>query len=388
MNNFRFFINILSHFIDIFIIFIFIKPKNFLIKDQSRNKIVGIIKIDGLGDYIIWKNAIQSLIKFYKDNDFKVVGIFESSSAELANIDEDFDEIIPINKFKFYSIFYRLRLFKMISQKGMSEIISITFSNIIGSPHNSISYASNAKKISTISQYVSNNLFIGALRKVSNAIVFNNIIEVDTSNSIHEYVRSKNFIESLKIPLKVKNQNDFLNTDDLPSIINTYKNYILIVSDASSEEKCWPINKYLELSIELIRLNFNVVWAGQQNFTKDQEAILKNNNIINLTKKTTIREFVSIIKTSDLLVCNDSFPIHVAAFCGIRSICIYWGGVYRRFLPYPENSDRNIRNPEIQPSEFFFEGNLQNKEKIGNEVIANIAVSDILNLVISKNTNL
>lgn len=389
MKNLKFLKNIFSQYIDIFIIFLFIKLKNLSI-NNNRKKILAIIKIDGLGDYVIWKNAIQSIIKYYKDNDFSIIGIFESSSAELASIDEDFDQIIPIDNVRYTSIFYRIKLFKTISQLGIYEIMSITFSNIIGSPHNSISYASNATKIATISQYFSNNRLIGALRKVSNTIVFNNTIEVDTSKSLHEYSRSKKFLQSLEIPFIEINQRDFFDKNHLPSLINLDKNYILIVSDASSAEKCWPTEKYLELSIALTKLDFNIVWAGQENFSEDQEILLEKNNIINLTNKTTIKEFISLVKKSDLLICNDSFPVHVAAFVGVRSICIYWGGIYGRFLPYPEDLGSNIQNPQILPSKVFFEDKfyIYKNKPIKNEIINNVTVSNVLDLITFNQKNI
>jgi hypothetical protein len=82
--------------------------------------------------------------------------------------------------------------------------------------------------------------------------------------------------------------------------------------------------------------------------------------------------------------------VHVAAFVGVRSICIYWGGIYGRFLPYPEDLGSNIQNPQILPSKVFFEDKfyIYKNKPIKNEIINNVTVSNVLDLITFNQKNI
>jgi ADP-heptose:LPS heptosyltransferase len=55
-----------------------------------------------------------------------------------------------------------------------------------------------------------------------------------------------------------------------------------------------------------------------------------------LAGKTSLPEFVEVIRQARLLISNETSAVHIAAAVKTPSVCILGGGHFGRFLPYPE----------------------------------------------------
>ena len=129
------------------------------------------------------------------------------------------------------------------------------------------------------------------------------------------------------------------------STINEYNlhnfNYIVIVPGASYPTKMWPKEYFKEL-VEKISFNKNInrkvilVGLGEE----DEEAaefITKGNEFscINLVGKLDLQETATILKYSDLVISNDSGPLHLAE-CFKKKIIAIFGCTTEElgFFPY------------------------------------------------------
>lgn len=57
-------------------------------------------------------------------------------------------------------------------------------------------------------------------------------------------------------------------------------------------------------------------------------------HILGLTGKTTLRQMAAILKVSDLLVCVDSGPMHIAASLDVPLVTLFGPGDPVRFAPF------------------------------------------------------
>jgi len=61
-----------------------------------------------------------------------------------------------------------------------------------------------------------------------------------------------------------------------------------------------------------------------------------NSKLILLRIGKSLLEYIEIIRNAEVLIGNNSSSVHIASFVKTKSICIYGGQLYGRFLPYPE----------------------------------------------------
>ena len=74
---------------------------------------------------------------------------------------------------------------------------------------------------------------------------------------------------------------------------------------------------------------------------------ISNNKLIDYTGKTTILDFIEIIRLSKFVVGNDSASIHIAYSLKIKSFSLSGGNNFKRFVPYSYNNDFSYKPKTI-----------------------------------------
>lgn len=108
---------------------------------------------------------------------------------------------------------------------------------------------------------------------------------------------------------------------------NAGKKIITICPGARWTTKCWPVEHYARLAAMLCQKhNCYVVVCGTGGDFKAGEFIREAadpERVLNLCGKTNIKQLCGIIKNSDLLISNDSGPMHIAAAFNTQLIAIF-----------------------------------------------------------------
>jgi len=95
---------------------------------------------------------------------------------------------------------------------------------------------------------------------------------------------------------------------------------VLIHAQASCPSRLWPQDYYNRLVEDIIDIyKAKIIYVG---IIKDKN-IKESENIINMTGRTSISQLASMIKHSDLLISNDSGPVHIAVALGRPVISIF-----------------------------------------------------------------
>ncbi len=131
----------------------------------------------------------------------------------------------------------------------------------------------------------------------------------------------------------------------LPNINKT----IAIAPGSVWETKKYPTNYYIEIINYLILKSYNVILLGGINDAQLCQVIEKEvkDNILNLTGKLSITESIAIISKSDLIICNDSAPTHMAMCADAKVLTIYCSTVPEfGFYPY-NNASQYISYDEL-----------------------------------------
>lgn len=102
--------------------------------------------------------------------------------------------------------------------------------------------------------------------------------------------------------------------------------------------KNWPVSKFAELakllSSEIKDLALLVVGGNGDYSVGEEIAAAAPDNVTNLCGKTSIPESIAMLGKCDLLIANDTGPVHMAAAAGTRCLVIFgptrpdWTGPY------------------------------------------------------------
>ena len=113
--------------------------------------------------------------------------------------------------------------------------------------------------------------------------------------------------------------------------------YCVIVPGASWAPKTWPAENFAMIAQKIqVRHGVKVVLLGtaSEQVICQQVAAVCGGDVLEIAGKTSLNQFVELIRHAALVISNDSSSGHIAAATGTRAVCILGGGHYGRFLPY------------------------------------------------------
>lgn len=296
---------------------------------------VAVVRVDAIGDFILWLPAAQGLRQALPGARITLIG--NVAWAELARGLPYWDEVIAINTkwFAFAKLLYRWKMVSLIASKGFEVAVQPTFSRII-STGDSLVRAINSPERIGISGDMS-NLSIDETSCANNwytklyPIGDQNIQELEKNRLAMKTMFSVQIQKALpKLDLLDVNQSE---------LVDPLSPYVVIAPGASWEGKRWSIQNYSAMAKFIVnQLQLQVVVCGSKE-EFELGAIIQNEvpSIVNLAGKTSLKEMGAVLQSAKLVIGNDSSAIHIANAVQTQSICVLGGGHFGRFLPYPED---------------------------------------------------
>ncbi|GJL50717.1 MAG: lipopolysaccharide heptosyltransferase I [Nitrospirales bacterium] len=102
---------------------------------------------------------------------------------------------------------------------------------------------------------------------------------------------------------------------------------LIAIAPLSREEiKNWPLDCYVELAIKLSRWpNYKIVVLGSQSqqWIMEKFSQVTKAKCLDMVGKLRLRQLGSLLRQTDLLIANDSAPIHLAVAVGVPVIGLY-----------------------------------------------------------------
>lgn len=358
------------------------------LNDKSKN--ILIVKLDAIGDYVLFRNFIEIIKKDRKFKNYKLTYVGNQSVRSISEwLDGRFiDRYIWIDYKKI--IRNPLYLHKIISSiKNHYEFaIQPTYSRTLTGDY--LIKRSTAKyKIGFLGDC---NNILSAVKNVSDHW-YSSLIKIDDT-TIFEFDKNKKLFEHIinkKIPL----QSPQIKKNELQNIgiQNNFKNingYIVIFPGASMNYKMWSIENYAKI-VKYIseKYNVSIVICGSKREIVLANKIInitKNKNVFDLTGKTNLRELTHVLANAKLLITNDTSAAHIGPAVDINVIALSQMSHYGRFLPYPAHYPNSNKVICIIPNKFSELSNhyLQEKFKNGSDADINLINYE----EVKKNVNL
>jgi ADP-heptose:LPS heptosyltransferase len=298
---------------------------------RNRRPSLLLVRIDLIGDFILWLDSAQAYKKLYPKH--KITLAVNSACIELAQTLPYWDEVISIDVSRLRSNeLYRLTVLTKLRIACFSLALQPTYSREwVGdmmiratAAKQRIGYFGDLNNIQEHCKTLADRWYTHLIANSTTATMELNInAHFVRELGAHEFLSSVSLIEST--PSRLFN-------------LQVDRGYLVVAPGASWQPKMWPINHFAELLQRLSkRFDLQIVLCGgpsDQALCRQLEALVSNHQVINLAGQTTLLELIEIIRSAKLLVTNDSAPVHISAATQTPSVCLLGGGHYGRFLPY------------------------------------------------------
>jgi ADP-heptose:LPS heptosyltransferase len=119
--------------------------------------------------------------------------------------------------------------------------------------------------------------------------------------------------------------------------VKSNRRRVAIHPGASQAAKQWPVDSFAQVARQLTKQDIEIVLIGGRSDQKLGEAFGNDDHTINQIGKTSVQELAAVLADCDLLISNDSGPMHVAAAVGTKVIAITTGSALgSETAPYGE----------------------------------------------------
>lgn len=306
-------------------------------RKQGQKKKILVIRLDAIGDFILWLDAAKGLRSFYPADNYEITLLGNHIWTSLAMELPHFDRVWPlIRKNYLLNPMYCINMLGKVRRDGFDLVISPAYSRefkfcdiiakVSGAPER-IGSQSDDDRIRRWQKRIGNRFYTRLIPAREEPLM-----ELERNAEFLRELGAKNFragLPELPVPRGVP---DGLNTQD----------YFVIFPGASSIMKQWPPGHFMELAGKIhATTGWTCVICGG---TKEQPLdgiLLKNsdNYIENWVGRTSLQELIAVIAGAHLVITNDTSAVHIAAAVSTPVVCVLGGGHFGRFLPYRLEAD-------------------------------------------------
>ena len=356
---------------------------------EIKPKSILLIRLDAIGDYVLFRNFIKVLKEGEKYKDYKITLLGNSAWKSLSEeLDCEYvNEFIWLDRNKFSKdLIYRYKKLKEITACGYEVVLSPVYSR-------EFFYAD------AIVRLIYANEKIGSIGDTSNISAWQKNISYgyytklvpEKDELMFEFSRSKEFFENLlHVRLDIKKPHIDLKPKKLP--FKLPQKYAILFIGASSSFRKWNIERFARVGEYLKEKHgYEIVLCGAPSDSEDATKF-KNNfmgEYIDLVGKTSLVDLLYVIYNGNIIIANETSAPHFAVALEMANIFVISNGNhYGRFTPYPKDVSENyhvIYHPKIEK---YLEGyeKLSNKYGYGSSLdINDISVERVIHTIHSGN---
>lgn len=343
---------------------------------KNQHKKIGLVlRVDEIGDYILWRKFISPILNSKKLENYEVHFVGNQSWKTLFELEfkDEFQKIIWLDKAKFKkNMIYRFSFLRKIAKEKYSIVINPTYSRAKRVDDSIVKAAGASANFG----FVRNNENYLPYEQNFDKELYQHLYEVKNKHSF-EFNKNKEFTEwfcenHLAIS-KINFKKDRLissKNKNLPS------KYFIVFPGSRSSARIWSTSNFIEVSnyiYEKYQLTA-VVCGGNGDIVYSNHFIQNYSNpMIDMTAKTSLPELLSIIKNASCLLSVDTGSLHLAASVDCLVLGIFNGSQYGRFSPYPKDISSRIKS--FYPIKVI--DDINKNEYLKYELISNISYNEV-----------
>ena len=316
---------------------------DYLPKKSTGNQSVLLVRLDLIGDFVIWLDAAKEFKNLYPNK--RLVLYANSTWAALAEKLSYWDQVITVDVPRLREDhLYRLGVLIQTHWKGFGIAIQPTYSReYVGD------LVIRATRAAQCIAHLGDTNNITLDYKVTADAWYTRLIPKAPGPEVELTINAE-LIRALGNSSFESNVPVLPVLAELPASLKIKASYCVLVPGASWAPKTWPIESFAQLAYKIrAQHGLQIVLCGTSNERPicRQLAMICGGEILDLSGQTTLIQLVEVIRQATLVVTNDSSAVHIAAATNTQAICILGGGHYGRFLPYQLETSSAYRNVPI-----------------------------------------
>jgi ADP-heptose:LPS heptosyltransferase len=294
-----------------------------------RKKTLLVVKTDGIGDYILFRNFLGSIKKCDLFRGWRIHLLANAASKELAlKLDSDI-----VDQFFWYSdeYFMKWNLIKLIIALQRLRPKTIIYPNY--SRRYTIDWLISHVRASHKIAVDGDTINESTDEKSKGNNYYSRLIQANTTQT-HEFDRNKIVIDAITGE-ESGIVAPFIEKEKLTIAPN---NSIVIFTGASNPQKTWPLSNFHDLCKKLIvEFALDIVIVGGKGDVKGFKGLTAGlpENRVRVLPDLGLVALCELIGGAKLVLSGDTMAIHVAAALSVPAVCIAKGDLYGRFIPYP-----------------------------------------------------
>lgn len=126
--------------------------------------------------------------------------------------------------------------------------------------------------------------------------------------------------------------------------------FVIIHPGATDIRRCWPTSKFAELADLLMKDGYAILLTGseQESFVIDEVIQKMENRPFSIFKRLSLGVMAALQKKSNLLISNDTGPLHLARTVGCATIGLYWAPNIVNWGPLYQDKHLQVISWELQ----------------------------------------
>ncbi len=321
--------------------------------DEALRQKVLIIRLDAIGDFILWLNSARALRKLYPKEQYELTLLGNSLWASLAADLGLFDVVWPLERKRFVqNLFYRINFILKVRRTGFDQVVHPVVSRELCQGDSLVRATGALNRIGARGDTTNTSLLA---KKISDGW-YTSLLPAG-AGEMSELRRHAEFVRGLGYA-------DFepslpcLDIQPVGPKGFTLDKYYVVVPGAGHPYRQWPLENFAQIAQSVYDLTgMTAVVCGDASEAVLGERLVKAQPDLfhDWVGKTSLLELVAIIKNADFVLSNETSAAHIAAAVGVRSVCILGGGHFGRFLPYAVDDEvaKPVPIPVYMPMDCF-----------------------------------
>ena len=299
------------------------------VRRSAGKKLAGILRLDGMGDLIIFLDALRGYRELFNKDDFEIVLLMEDWLSPLVRDCPFSDRIFLINTGRFKkNLLYRLEILSLLRDQGFDVFINACIFRERGYG-DIMAFASGAKVRAGFQARLDQK------RELKKESAFYTSLLPDPKWKVHELQRNEALIRELghksfkcKMPLI-----DWIDC-------GPRRDYFAIHPGASFAERRWPAERFAELARavhERYGLAPAIVGSGKESWLA-RVIMQKEPSLpwIDHMGAMDISGLARALGQARFTIANDSGPMHLSLALGTPTFVLAAGGEFTAYPSYPE----------------------------------------------------
>ncbi|MBS1563051.1 MAG: glycosyltransferase family 9 protein [Bacteroidetes bacterium] len=303
----------------------------------SRPKHLLLVKTDEIGDYVLLRNLLPLFRQSERFRDYTITlagnevfrEIFEACDAGTA------DRVIWINKKKFRSkLRYRYQVLKQIRQSGASVAVNLVYSRLFRFDDGIVGVSTATERFGMAHD---DRHTPAAERWLTPSGVYTQLID-GGEDHLFDACRNARFIgQLLQLPGTPSASTRLAVAEDI-KLPGLPAGFFVVFPGSGIPAKKWPPAAFAAVARHVKKtygLEPVVCGGPGDREAADGFVAAYGDPIIDLTGKTSLLQFMAVLRGSRFLVSVDTGSVHLAAAVGCPVFALFSGLHYGRFAPYP-----------------------------------------------------